>query len=451
MNAAAMEMLKAAAERKKANWKDPVVKSLKVTKEQYLQEKAEEEAKKNKKKNFLSSASEPAADDAALQRILQQVQQERNLFVKEKVAMMQSMQDMRSEMVQLKSQMMNSSAEDKPPVVAPPPPPSSHSSDVTDSLEQELDATKDRVTALEAENTKLRSQISKSLEKLEEMERDVSRAAPPTGDQSTEELARLERLVQDIERRQTEMQHKVAATQNNDQTEIREQIESMEKKVAMLDLAVKKKGRSKTPAKERSVAKETVDKEESELEKIARSKTPTKRREVADELPVVSPTTSKKNSVSSELSSPKTLEKDSVAPKPSAPKTPKTPKTPKKSSAKSLSPKGSPTPPVGSNEAIVPHAASSLAKAQARDEKLMDFLEKSGGGAMYPKFSMSVKMIDGYKIVHFYKKVYIPASLVDRTLEYYRDTHGENWTRVLTKQVIWPSLDADVTDFKHKR
>ena len=53
MNANALAMLKAAAAKKKSNWKDPVVKEVKVTKEQYLQEKAEEEAKKNKKKAFL--------------------------------------------------------------------------------------------------------------------------------------------------------------------------------------------------------------------------------------------------------------------------------------------------------------------------------------------------------------------------------------------------------------
>ena len=80
----------------------------------------------------------------------------------------------------------------------------------------------------------------------------------------------------------------------------------------------------------------------------------------------------------------------------------------------------------------------------------MASLEGKGTG-MYPKFSMSVKDVDGLKLVFFYKKLYVPEKLRTKTLQYYYDHHSAaegGWTRAMAKNVIWPSLDTDVTNFK---
>ena len=94
-----------------------------------------------------------------------------------------------------------------------------------------------------------------------------------------------------------------------------------------------------------------------------------------------------------------------------------------------------------------PHSAGDVAHAQASDSKLVAALEGKSAG-MYPKFSMSVKEVDGLKLVFFYKKLYVPEKLRTKTLQYYYDNHNDDWTRVMAKHVIWPSLDTDVTNFK---
>lgn len=446
MNAAAIAMLKAAADKKKANWKDPVVKEHKITKEQYLQEKAEEEAKKKNRKAGLRVATAPD-DDGASNAILVQVQRERNLFTQEKMSLLQQMQAMKNAMSQQMQELDSNQGKSNSAVFD-----DSRLVEVTDRMQKELDSARTQIARLESENTALREKVNQSLESISRLEakfdRSCSTAAASKPDAvARDQVARLEQHVTDLEKEQSNMRQKLAggeSTSSPSRQQLCEKIALLEKKLSSLEKSVKKScARSKTPANKRSKGSSSSSGPDVIAEVPAAPP-------ISNPLPPPPPLTATSTDSSEPIApvSPATTQKKLVSP--TTPKT-KTPKKKKSGNSPSTS-KSSPVPTGPINPALAPHATSSLAKAQARDTKLMEFLEKPGGsGAMYPKFSMSIKEIDGHKIVHFYKKVYIPANLCNKTLRYYRDMHGDEWTRVLAKNVIWPSLDADVTAFKHKR
>ena len=101
-----------------------------------------------------------------------------------------------------------------------------------------------------------------------------------------------------------------------------------------------------------------------------------------------------------------------------------------------------------------PFTPDQIAAAQAKDEKLLRFLENPGAEPLYPKFTMSVVNKDDKKIYMFRKRIYVPAPLRQATMEHYYQQHkqDDNWVHVLCKQKVWPTIDTDITDFasRHK-
>ena len=97
-----------------------------------------------------------------------------------------------------------------------------------------------------------------------------------------------------------------------------------------------------------------------------------------------------------------------------------------------------------------PFTTDEIAKAQSTDEKLKRFLENPGQDPLYPKFTMSiVKQTDKPNIYLFRKRVYVPRELRQATMEHYFKKYdkSEEWTTILCRHKIWPTIDTDITDF----
>lgn len=424
MNASALAMLKAAAEKKKSNWKDPVVKQLKVTKEQYLQEKAEQEAKKNKKKAFLmgmSGDNEPVptmgggGPDPRVTELLGQVQRERSALQQEKQQWAQQMQEFKGQMQQLQSQMANGGATSSVAATEPT------SSSPNPELRHDLDQALERIEALETENAKLRKQVQ-SVKSMAENADSVAKSAKEMAKKASSSSAasaissnsnhstgvsadELDDLVDRIETLE-EKHSKLTLTVAHDSETLddaKEDVAKLEKKLVTLEKAVATAAKQRDRSRDRSRARSTTRQAE--------------------------PTTSTKTTTSAPVSS--------------APTPEPTRSTPDRSASSATTDSAA--------DVLGPHSASDVAHAQASDAKLMAAIEGKSAG-MYPKFSMSVKQVDGLKLVFFYKKLYVPEKLRTKTLKYYYDHHNNaadgGWTRVMAKHVIWPSLDTDVTNFK---
>ena len=397
MNADALAMLKAAAAKKKSNFKDPVVKQVKVTKEQYLQEKAEAEAKKNKKKAFLMGDSDSGAmggggPDPRVTELLAQVQRERSAFLQEKQQWAQQMQELKEQVKQVQKLKNGRNSGGSGETAAA----------VDTSLREDLDSVLERLKTVEKENGKLRKQVEEATTQAETAKKMASTAkkavamsssssAPASGVDSDD----LDDLVDRIETLEEKYSKLILSTAQDSSTleDTADSLKTLEKRVAAL---------------EKGAAKRETSRARSTTRKATESTTP------------VTPTKQSKPSVT----------KVSVDPEPAREKAPTS------------------EPAAAASDVLGPHTAQEVAHGQASDSKLVAYLEGKSAG-MYPKFSMSVKDVDGLKLVFFYKKLYVPEKLRQKTLKYYHDKHGSgSWTRVLSKQVIWPSLDADVTTFK---
>ena len=99
-------------------------------------------------------------------------------------------------------------------------------------------------------------------------------------------------------------------------------------------------------------------------------------------------------------------------------------------------------------ELCQPFTPQQIATEQTKDKALADNLVNGG---MYPKFCMSVRMVKDseHELYLFTKCVYVPEHLRQRTMEhYYRKHNGKNWSWEMCRHKIWPTLDADVTNFR---
>jgi hypothetical protein len=100
-------------------------------------------------------------------------------------------------------------------------------------------------------------------------------------------------------------------------------------------------------------------------------------------------------------------------------------------------------------ELCQPLTAQEWADAQAADDKLQKYLQNPVGLNMYPKFYMSTTWIDDTYLYLFRKRMYVPESLRQRVMEHYWKTDtSDNWSAALCKDKIWPTIDADVTNFR---
>jgi hypothetical protein len=62
---------------------------------------------------------------------------------------------------------------------------------------------------------------------------------------------------------------------------------------------------------------------------------------------------------------------------------------------------------------------------------------------LYARKYFEVQSIEGFKIVFFKYKVYLPEGLREKAMEHYKKDK-----EALMKHFIWPSLEKDVADFR---
>uniref|UniRef100_A0A7S3LFJ4 Uncharacterized protein n=1 Tax=Amphora coffeiformis TaxID=265554 RepID=A0A7S3LFJ4_9STRA len=444
MNSNALAMLKAAAEKKKSNWKDPVVKQVKVTREQYLQEKAEEEAKKNKKKAFLMGNTGggdvgvgAVGPDPRVTETLGQIQRERSQLVQEKQQWAAQLQEMKSQMQQFQSQV--SMMGDAGPV----PTSSSGASQVDPALRRDLDQALERLDAVEQENQKLRKQLEAAKVQVAEA-KSTADAAKSTAD-SAKSMAKSA-----ASGSSSGNNGGGSGVSEDDLDDLTERIEVLEEKHSKLILST---AQDSTTLEETKEDLQALQKRVGTLEKAAvaaakrersRARSTTRKAPVEESSPRPASKECVKTQTNTTPMSPPSQKKESAPPA----TIPNESSSSEKSREAPMRSKSSDT--ATPSDVLGPHTAQEVAHAQASDKGLVAYLEKSGGAGMYPKFSMSVKDVDGLKLVFFYKKLYVPESLREKTLRYYNKNHNDDggWTRTLAKNVIWPSLDADVTTFK---
>lgn len=413
MNANALQMLQEAAAKKKKAFKDPVVKQVKVTKEQYLQEKAEQEAKKNAKKRFLSGTSDDGntgGPDPRVTELLSQIQRERSALQQEKQQWAQQMQELKAQVQEMRSDLSKVRASGTGGGGGGESVPSQASAD--SELRQELEDCMSRVKAVEKENAKLRKLLDDTKSEAETAKKMASAAkkaaatssspAAPSSGPASEDLDELEERIETLEEKHSKMILSMAkdSTTLEDTTD---SVKSLEKRVAGLEKATAASS-NRANSRARSATRKPAENTASAATTPA---SPRREAPVSTSKPVVTPEPTPAKEIPSESTT------------------------------------------VPSSDILGPHTAQEVAHGQASDTKLVAYLEGKSAG-MYPKFSMSVKDVDGLKLVFFYKKLYVPEKLREKTLKYYHDKHSSDgsWTRVLAKQVIWPSLDADVTTFK---
>lgn len=449
MNANAIAMLKAAADKKKTNWKDPVVKQVRVTKEQYLQEKAEEEAKKNKKKAFLMGNTDDAVGggggpDPRVTEALGQIQRERSQLMQEKQQWSTQLEEMKSQMQQMRSQMSalqeqggatsgsSNSSSGAPTTAAADP-----------TVRRDLDEALERLDTVERENERLRKQIETTKAQATEAKSTAEAA------KSTAKAAKAALGSSNDNSNNNGNSNTNSGVSDEDWDELTERIEVLEEKHSKLILSTARDSDTLEDTKEDVQA---LQKRVGSLEKAAvaaakrdRSRarsTTRKTTEVVSSEPVknTSPTT---NTAVSSSGNPSLSSKKEAAPPATIPTDSNSSSEPSREA-----PSRSKSSASSSADVLGPHTAQEVAHAQASDKNLVAYLGKSGGAGMYPKFSMSVKDVDGLKLVFFYKKLYVPETLRPQTLRYYKEHHDADWTRTMAKHVIWPSLDTDVTNFK---
>jgi cell division septum initiation protein DivIVA len=350
-----------------------------------------------------SDVGNTGGPDPRVTELLSQVQRERSAFLQEKQQWAQQIQEMRSEMSKILASGGNGGGGE----------PVRSQSSADSELRQELEDCMSRVKAVEKENTKLWKQLEEAKSEAEAAKKIASAAKKASATSSSpvesssglasEDLEDLEERIETLEEKHSKMILSMAKDSSTLE-DTADNVKGLEKRITALEKATV------------AAAKRANSRARSTTRKTAENAAPT------------SPTPDPPKET------PTSTPKPTVAPEP----TPE-PET----SAENMTVSST------ASDTLAPHTAQEVAHGQASDAKLVAYLEGKSAG-MYPKFSMSVRDVDGLKLVFFYKKLYVPEKLREKTLKYYHDKYSSDgsWTRVLAKQVIWPSLDADVTTFK---
>jgi hypothetical protein len=99
-----------------------------------------------------------------------------------------------------------------------------------------------------------------------------------------------------------------------------------------------------------------------------------------------------------------------------------------------------------------PYTSEELYEAQRKDTDLREYMKSnSKSGLPYTAKQTSIEILEGYKLLYFRKRVYIPATLRKATIQFYVATYGDNESLAnLSKYCIWPDLEADYHDFVKK-
>lgn len=122
-------------------------------------------------------------------------------------------------------------------------------------------------------------------------------------------------------------------------------------------------------------------------------------------------------------------------------------KTPKKEEERSSSSSTSNVASGTGNVHIEPFTAEKLEYHQRKDESFQHYIKTKEG--LYPMKDMSVASVDTYRIVQFYKKVYIPIKLREKVIVHYENTYGiMAGTDKLKENCIWPDMDSDIQKYR---
>lgn len=471
-----------------------------------MQEKAEQEAKKNKKKALLGIPDDDAdhaapvaasGPDPRVTEMLMQIQKERKALQMEKEAMTREMQEMRSVMTSKMNQMQEELEQWKAEGLA------AASSDKkggkkgwfgrkggdsnNDSFKEtedsagassdpklkaeidamkEIDSLKDQIIeSLNQSLANLQADNKRYKQQQQSQEAPASRAPASDDAVTTAALADLEERIDALERDSARIERQV----NRNAEEYATQgslAELLNRLKALENGAVRNRARDRS----RSLGENQLRVDNNGVPRggtrASVGATPASRAAAA-RMAATSPVSTDDSPTpqASPRASPRPAAKAPAAASPVA-RPPRRTTSDASSSSSSSSgsssssdseakkPKGPPVAtatPAAMERFVRPHSIATMAKAQARDERLMKFLEKPGGaGAMYPKFCMSVKSAEGAKLIFFHKRCYIPEALRQKTLRYYYENHNDegHWSQAMSRSAIWPTLDADVTTFK---
>ena len=66
---------------------------------------------------------------------------------------------------------------------------------------------------------------------------------------------------------------------------------------------------------------------------------------------------------------------------------------------------------------------------------------------MYPRKVMSLESVQGKTLVHFRSKVYLPASLRERAMQWHYEQYREQAKDRLAEHCTWPHQERDVVDY----
>lgn len=90
----------------------------------------------------------------------------------------------------------------------------------------------------------------------------------------------------------------------------------------------------------------------------------------------------------------------------------------------------------------------SLPTCSARDEALKAYLSNPNAPiGMYPRRVMSLETVDGRTLVHFRSKVYVPASLRERTMQWHCEQYSDHAKDRLAEHCTWPHQERDMLEY----
>lgn len=93
---------------------------------------------------------------------------------------------------------------------------------------------------------------------------------------------------------------------------------------------------------------------------------------------------------------------------------------------------------------LLPHKAEALYQEQRKDTVLRKFITKGKTS------NMSVHDVLGFNLVFFSDKIYIPESLREETMAYYKKKYKQTALVTIEKNCFWPDLQEDMTKFGKK-
>jgi hypothetical protein len=84
----------------------------------------------------------------------------------------------------------------------------------------------------------------------------------------------------------------------------------------------------------------------------------------------------------------------------------------------------------------------------ARDDALKAYLSNPNAPiGMYPRKVLSLETVHGKTLVHFRSKVYVPASLRERAMQWHCDTYKDDAKDRLAEHCTWPHQERDMLDY----